>query len=567
MGVAPLNEMWTCGTFEDDSESTNRQSTNDQLDSPTERGFLALDPSAFWETGATIEVSFLTNSDVSERRSQEAAKEVKTIVRAWEDAANIRFVFSDSPDAPVRVQFHNSGDAWTALGTKCYTIGPGKPTMCLVLQQDKRNFQYQVLHEFGHLLGCVHEHSNPNANIDWDKGSVYKYYEVHHQWSKQRTFNEIIRRFGDKEVEYSHFDTSSVMMYPIKPFFIKKGGVGVEDRLNTKLSETDKKFIRRLYPPPTIQEEAGSFYSWNYHGWRRVDRKNTAEVEFDTRSQVKPAIAVGLTEIDLGGKTDLRVEATTPKDLITTSGFTIQTRTWENSVMHSAAATWFKIDNPQTSTYQAGTLDTKLRGVSDRCEMRKQDFEVKFDRAFPTDSPPAVILWLRGFHLGHREVGHREQTQGENLSWGIRLSYDKVTCDSFQLTIEPESGNLLYRAMVTWIAYPKAKIGVFSGVVDSQDLKQVKWGWSKDRRRGYQKFVDLSEAKAAQGCTASDFRVCAGITSFKFTAVDNLRLHADIEKLDGEGDPDSMDKFWVRMWTWNQSDLNKASVSYLAEYR
>ena len=43
-----------------------------------------------------------------------------------------------------------------------------------------------VIHEFGHALGCIHEHQSPAADIPWDKEAVYRYYMgPPNNWSKR----------------------------------------------------------------------------------------------------------------------------------------------------------------------------------------------------------------------------------------------------------------------------------------------------------------------------------------------------------------------------------------------
>ena len=44
----------------------------------------------------------------------------------------------------------------------------------LTLNTDEREFRRAVLHEFGHVLGLVHEYQNPNADIPWNKAAVIK---------------------------------------------------------------------------------------------------------------------------------------------------------------------------------------------------------------------------------------------------------------------------------------------------------------------------------------------------------------------------------------------------------
>lgn len=275
---------------------------------------------------------------------------VRKIVRERENAANVRFVFVASKDpALVRVRFTHSEDAWSALGTKCEQEKPNEPTMQLSLLHDEQRFRYQVLHEFGHILGCVHEHSSPKANIEWNEEKVAEHYK---KWGKLRIQEQITRRFHPDEVTGSDFDTSSVMMYLIEAHLVKQCDVEIRARVNSDLSQGDKTFISKQYPPCPIEEKAGIFLSWNHHSWKRGDWKNTTKVEFDRLPREVPAIAVGLGEIDLVGTRDLRVEAVAPESDITTSGFTIHTKTWEDSGLCSTAAIWFRIDHPKASTYR-----------------------------------------------------------------------------------------------------------------------------------------------------------------------------------------------------------------------
>jgi serralysin len=61
-----------------------------------------------------------------------------------------------------------------------------------------------VLHEFGHVLGCIHEHSSPAAQIPWNKDTVYEQY--HNNGLDRATFDRNILRPKDNVTHFSHFD-------------------------------------------------------------------------------------------------------------------------------------------------------------------------------------------------------------------------------------------------------------------------------------------------------------------------------------------------------------------------
>lgn len=101
-----------------------------------------------------------------------------------------------------------------------------------------------VLHEFGHVLGLIHEHSSPVAKIPWNEKIVLDYYKRTQGWSHSTTkANVLLPEFADA---YTEFDPDSIMMYPI-PSDLTIGGFSVPWE-NSELSDLDKKLIGQLYP-------------------------------------------------------------------------------------------------------------------------------------------------------------------------------------------------------------------------------------------------------------------------------------------------------------------------------
>jgi hypothetical protein len=102
-----------------------------------------------------------------------------------------------------------------------------------------------VLHEFGHALGCIHEHQHPTNGIPWDKRAVYDYYDRTNGWSEDETDSQIFVRYAQSETNFSRFDRRSIMLYAI-PNELTLGNYQVG--WNTKLSASDKRFIATMYP-------------------------------------------------------------------------------------------------------------------------------------------------------------------------------------------------------------------------------------------------------------------------------------------------------------------------------
>ena len=121
-----------------------------------------------------------------------------------------------------------------------------------------------VIHEFGHVLGLVHEHQNPRGAIDWNIDKVYDYYENDpFDWSEERINTNIINKYDKEQINGSEFDPCSIMLY-FFPANITNNGVGQHQ--NLRLSGTDIKYISEQYPkePPIDPAQIyNQFYGGN----------------------------------------------------------------------------------------------------------------------------------------------------------------------------------------------------------------------------------------------------------------------------------------------------------------
>jgi hypothetical protein len=116
----------------------------------------------------------------------------------------------------------------------------------LTLKSSDEDHRSVVLHEFGHALGCIHEHQNPAGGIQWNKDVVYRYYAGKpNYWSREKVDHNIFRRYGQDITQFSAFDPGSIMLYPLPKEHTLDG---FEIGLNTQLSATDIAFIGVHYP-------------------------------------------------------------------------------------------------------------------------------------------------------------------------------------------------------------------------------------------------------------------------------------------------------------------------------
>jgi serralysin len=197
-----------------------------------------------WDSNDIITISFLQD----DARYAALKTLVINIAREWQNYANLNLSFrNDTKATLVRVQFGDTNSS-SAIGKECLNVAEGKPTMDLgILDFDPVNqlneIRRKVLHEFGHILGLVHEHQSPAAAIDWNKEAVYT--DMDGLWDRRTVQDNIFKPVDAGETNYTTFDPKSIMCYPIKESWANNLPAIA---WNYELSEKDRAFVQSVYP-------------------------------------------------------------------------------------------------------------------------------------------------------------------------------------------------------------------------------------------------------------------------------------------------------------------------------
>ena len=171
---------------------------------------------------------------------------------------NLDIDFVDNPaQANVRVAFDPNGGAWSLVGTDhLHETDHTKPTINLGW------FDVPTcIHEFGHMLGMIHEHQNPRGqSIQWNDAKLFAWAKATQGWDEKTTETNIIRKYNISSINGSNFDPCSIMLY-FFPANLTRNNVGSHQ--NLRLSGTDVEWITKMYPGPKVIK-ADKFYNDTY---------------------------------------------------------------------------------------------------------------------------------------------------------------------------------------------------------------------------------------------------------------------------------------------------------------
>lgn len=176
----------------------------------------------------------------------ELIKRVMLKAREWEPIAKIKFElvgYYDQPD--IKISFLGVG-CWSFIGNDAINEKTSMNLGWIDNKTSDAELSRVVLHEFGHVLGLVHEHCLVDGNpIEWKKDKVYGFYRAEpNKWSDEEIDENIFKRYENTELIGGVYDPTSIMIYGIPKELLESGK---EIKWNQTISKGDKKVINDAY--------------------------------------------------------------------------------------------------------------------------------------------------------------------------------------------------------------------------------------------------------------------------------------------------------------------------------
>lgn len=197
-----------------------------------------------WPNKSTLRIRFLDGT-------QDQKDMVTEFAPKWTRFANLDFKFTDDPRAEIRVTFDETDGAWSYVGTDNSDIPLHAATLNLGWQDEG-----VILHEFGHMIGLSHEHSNPAGGIEWNEAAVIADLSgPPNFWDPQTIRHNVLNKYRADQVNGTAFDEDSIMLYEFPDEWTTNMGATHE---NNDLSAQDRAFVASaVMYPGRINDDSG----------------------------------------------------------------------------------------------------------------------------------------------------------------------------------------------------------------------------------------------------------------------------------------------------------------------
>ncbi|KAI4209521.1 MAG: hypothetical protein LQ351_007556 [Letrouitia transgressa] len=426
--INPRNSTLNTHIADSSVDQTPLQQTVLQLASTTKK---------LWNSGRELKVQFKAGTPWQQEK-------VKTYAPYWSKWANIKFNFESTSSPDILIDFNPTLGSWSVLGTdSVYPIGRGQPSMNLgwiIDTKTEADIRQVVLHEFGHALGAVHEHTSPFANIPWNKEQVYKDLGGNPNfWPRETVDKNMFQVYNALEVPSTAFDIASIMLYQYpKPWLLTGEGTPY----NTHISELDKAFVAFCYPKD--EYDAAQFHTLEKISQEILGPSIESIKYFYKGFESAPTLLYGLYWLDLEAGADIYVRAS-PQD-IGRDHFIARIEALGGAKLKAAGMTWLEV--PRFPFLQTGVFDTKEvhPWSQPRANTTKR---INFEKRF--SNPPRVVCFFTSLNIAD---GH---------DWRAKVFPSLIDEAGFTINISTWSDTMLYAGEAAWLAHPFDQPKVTSG--------------------------------------------------------------------------------------------------------
>lgn len=465
---------------------------------------LAISREVLWPKGTTLNVVFLSTWKIREpgkkvktgtgKITQELTDAVEKYSKLWEPHCTIRFTFDPKGKSDIRVGFGAESGHWSTLGKSALDFPADERTMNLEFNDKTPDSQIKgtTLHEFGHVLGCIHEHQSPSSPIKWNAAAVRAKLSGYPNYWDDATIKHNVLNMNTDPLLFisSRFDPDSIMLYQFDASWMTnpectKDSKGTHE--NFDLSELDKRTIKEMYPLGGPQTGRFSTPTILTTSKRLHQNPRNILVSKPDEHSPPPKIAVGLSSLNVGAGSNVRIR--TSADNIGIEDFFLHVDTWGDTKFDYAACNW--LETPYGSCFQIGSFNTMERRPWNALNPPAEtEADVKFKDSF--NVIPKIVVWLNWI-----DTNKAHDTSVKAYATDITVSGFKIHVDTWGDCIMSSGG-------ASWIAYPPTSTIISSDVIKTTKDPKIT-GYEKTGSIAFEKDQFKRQPNALIAVTSIDF--------------------------------------------------------------
>lgn len=422
---------------------------------------LAMPLAKAWEQRKVLNVVFLANCKNYSVTGKELSagkgevtdtfkNAVKRYTKIREQHCNIRLKFDQEANGDIRVGFGQGEGNYSMVGTDAKQRKPDQRTMNLGFPvRTEEGMRRATLHEFGHALGCSHEHQSPKSPIKWKDEVVVAAYKSRGKPRSTAVHNVLRMNTGkDKNFLSSPFDEDSIMLYTYPSSWMSNPDCYKTNTiLNSYLSVLDVAIIKEMYPPSA---QSKGCHTTSTDG--PVRHKNPTRIEVTDADDQSPTlvIAIGLSSLHVEANSNVRIRSSVTD--IGIQDFILHIDSWADTKFNRAGFNW--LETVEGSCFRVGQFNTiKCRGWDDKNRKPEASIDVVFDRKFK-DAPTIVV------RLNWIDTDKAHDTI-------VKTYATHITPTGFKIHVDSSGDCVMYSGGATWIAYPGTVKNISSAVIEN----------------------------------------------------------------------------------------------------
>ncbi|KAG8901688.1 hypothetical protein FRC01_009770, partial [Tulasnella sp. 417] len=265
------------------------------------------------------------------------------------------------------------------------------------------------------------------------------------------------------------------------------------------------------------------------HAWTKLNGKSTMTFNFPEPYVTPPRVIIGLSQVDMKHGTNLRVKVYA--DCVDRQTFTAHANTWSDTTLYSAGMHAL-ILKPGNLEILSGDFDTRDDHPENKPQ-RETSRRINFQRPFT--APPKVVVFLKSFDTG------------SGSSTRVSTYASKIDAEGFTIHILTWHDTTLYTAIAGWVAYPKDEEYIYSGTVNTAEVRSYSNPQLKTQNR-----AQFEGAKFLKNPT-----IFMAFNSIDISTKSNLRIEAYADNVSADGMTWHID-------SWEDTIVWSCGASYIA---